>query len=186
MQYSCGATTVLVRYCSNSTLPGSVPRRTSRRESLDDARSGLRSAPRRHPGADLRAVPTRASRFQGTVAALALIPCCVAYARLSPQRAQHIGDLAMLICILMYASPLSVVRQVIARRSSDLLPPAQCAMQFANCLAWMVVGMNSHATQVLICNGLGFALGVLQLSLLVAFPAAKRGHAPLTEGEQAV
>lgn len=121
----------------------------------------------------------------GTVAALALVPCCFLYASASPHRAGYIGNLAMLISILMYASPLSIVRQVIADRSSDLLPPAQCVIQFANCLAWTAVGAKSRAAQVLVCNGLGLTLGVVQLSLLAMFPSRKGIHAPPSGDVQA-
>mmetsp|Transcript_16474 Transcript_16474/g.44248 ORF Transcript_16474/g.44248 Transcript_16474/m.44248 type:complete len:139 (+) Transcript_16474:2-418(+) len=93
-----------------------------------------------------------------------------AYARASTSQAQQVGFLAMLICVCLYAAPLSELGQVIQERSSERLPPVQCLMQFLNCSLWLVVGVNSKALQVLVCNIMGLLLASAQLTLIAVFP----------------
>jgi len=109
----------------------------------------------------------------GTAVAIILLFIFAAYAQASTEQAQQVGFLAMFICIALYASPLSEVKQVIEDKSSELLPPTQCFMQFVNCALWLVVGTNSRSVQVLVCNGLGFALATVQLGLIAMFPSVK-------------
>mmetsp|Transcript_79260 Transcript_79260/g.205952 ORF Transcript_79260/g.205952 Transcript_79260/m.205952 type:complete len:346 (+) Transcript_79260:91-1128(+) len=109
----------------------------------------------------------------GTAGALLLNALLAAYAQGSPGRAQHVGLLAMIICICLFAAPLADLKQVVKDRSSELLPPAQCCMQFLNCSLWLAVGLNKNAMQVVVCNGLGFLLASMQLALIAMFPADK-------------
>jgi len=113
----------------------------------------------------------------GTVAAMVLVMGLFLYVRTSLERAENVGFLAMFICIALFASPLSVVRQVLADRSSVLLPPVQCAMQFLNCLLWIIVGVHARSLQILVCNVLGISLAGFQLGLIAAFPAIGREQA---------
>mmetsp|Transcript_66837 Transcript_66837/g.216029 ORF Transcript_66837/g.216029 Transcript_66837/m.216029 type:complete len:234 (+) Transcript_66837:330-1031(+) len=95
------------------------------------------------------------------------------YAMASTQAAENVGRLAMLICICMFAAPLSTLGQVLKEKSSELLPPAQCTMQFCNCLLWTVVGVNQKSMPILVCNALGLVLGAVQLGLMAVFPSGK-------------
>merc|ERR1712157_706561 len=79
----------------------------------------------------------------------------------------------MVICIFLFAAPLTVVAQVFKDKSSELLPPAQCLMQFLNCGDWLIVGLNTSAMPVIVCNLLGFLLSVVQLVLIFMYPHRK-------------
>mmetsp|Transcript_66839 Transcript_66839/g.216038 ORF Transcript_66839/g.216038 Transcript_66839/m.216038 type:complete len:168 (+) Transcript_66839:380-883(+) len=109
-----------------------------------------------------------ANAFAGMLAALA-----TAVASSSTQGADYVGWLAMFISICMFAAPLSTLGQVLAEKSSELLPPVQCAMQFLNCLLWTVVGVNQKSMPILVCNALGLVLGAVQLGLMAVFPSGK-------------
>jgi len=110
----------------------------------------------------------------GTSATLLLIAVSFLYARNWPENAERLGFLAMFSCLARFASPLSVVQRVIAERSSLLLPPAQCSVQFMNCLLWVIVGVRSGSGQVLVCNALGCSLAAVQLLLIAIFPRTEQ------------
>jgi len=107
-----------------------------------------------------------------TGSAFVLLLLIAMYAQGSTSQAQQVGFLAMFICICLFASPLSELGQVIQEKSSERLPPVQCLMQFLNCSLWLVVGVNSKAVQVLVCNGMGFLLAFAQLTLIAVFPSS--------------
>lgn len=96
-------------------------------------------------------------------------------AALSSKHAGMIGDIAMCICLCLFAAPLSVLSQVIKDRSSELLPPVQCLMQFMNCLFWVLVGLNQNARPIIVCNSVGLCLALIQLSLIAVFPSKPAG-----------
>lgn len=108
----------------------------------------------------------------GTATAVASSLLLMAYSAQSAEQAAHVGYLAMLICVAMFAAPLSELARVLEEKCSDRLPPAQCSMQFMNCSLWLAVGVNKKAPPILICNGLGFVLSVVQLSLIGLFPSS--------------
>mmetsp|Transcript_98259 Transcript_98259/g.204940 ORF Transcript_98259/g.204940 Transcript_98259/m.204940 type:complete len:243 (+) Transcript_98259:65-793(+) len=87
-----------------------------------------------------------------------------------------VGNAATLICIAMFASPLTLIGQVIQEKNSDVLPPAQCWMQFFNCSFWTMVGINEGAMPILVCNVLGLMLAIVQLVLIMLFPAKPKGE----------
>mmetsp|Transcript_130231 Transcript_130231/g.324709 ORF Transcript_130231/g.324709 Transcript_130231/m.324709 type:complete len:231 (-) Transcript_130231:17-709(-) len=107
----------------------------------------------------------------GTIGAVLLNIALASYASLSAQTAQHVGNLAMVICICLFAAPLSVLGQVVKDKNSELLPTAQCGMQFLNCLFWSTVGFNQGALQLIVCNGMGLMLATVQLGLIAIYPA---------------
>jgi len=111
-----------------------------------------------------------------TAVAVMLAALATAVASSSTQGADYVGWLAMFISICMFAAPLSTLGQVLAEKSSELLPPVQCAMQFLNCLLWTVVGVNKKAIPILVCNVLGLVLSAVQLGLIAVFPAGNGAH----------
>mmetsp|Transcript_36611 Transcript_36611/g.77841 ORF Transcript_36611/g.77841 Transcript_36611/m.77841 type:complete len:231 (+) Transcript_36611:129-821(+) len=108
-----------------------------------------------------------------TVMAFCTSLCFALGAAVSHDVAVGTGNLAMIICICMYASPLSVLGQVLRERSSELLPPLQCWMQFFNCFFWTFVGYSEWSFPMLACNILGLLLATVQLGCLAAFPSSK-------------
>merc|ERR1719433_1913677 len=96
------------------------------------------------------------------------------YAAVSTTTAGHVGIIATAICVCMFAAPLTVVAQVVKNRSSELLPPVQCLMQFLTCGFWLVVGVRTSALPVIVCNSLGFLLACTQLGLIAVYPQQNR------------
>mmetsp|Transcript_114585 Transcript_114585/g.364189 ORF Transcript_114585/g.364189 Transcript_114585/m.364189 type:complete len:229 (+) Transcript_114585:103-789(+) len=117
-----------------------------------------------------------------TVVAIMLTALATAVASSSKQAADWVGWLAMLICICMFSAPLSTLGQVLRERSSELLPPVQCTMQFVNCFLWTVVGVHQKAMPLLVSNALGMVLGAVQLGLLAVFPAGKSEELDALDG----
>lgn len=110
----------------------------------------------------------------GTIAAFVLAAGMTAYAAISQTTASHVGGAAMLFSVCLFAAPLTVVAQVVREGSSQLLPPAQCLMQFLNCSVWLVVGLNTSAIPVIACNALGLLLATVQLGLIALYPQRDR------------
>merc|ERR1719330_981243 len=105
-----------------------------------------------------------------------------AYAAISTTTAGHVGIIATAICVCLFAAPLTVVAQVVKNRSSELLPPVQCLMQFLNCGFWLVVGVRTSALPVIVANSLGFLLASTQLGLIAVYPQRKVGGLEVTDG----
>mmetsp|Transcript_82709 Transcript_82709/g.238995 ORF Transcript_82709/g.238995 Transcript_82709/m.238995 type:complete len:237 (-) Transcript_82709:75-785(-) len=93
------------------------------------------------------------------------------YAATSTMAAEHVGYLAMIISVCLFASPLSELARVLEERCSERLPPLQCAMQFLSTFLWLVVGLRKSSVQIIVCNGLGFALAAVQVGLIATLPS---------------
>mmetsp|Transcript_150980 Transcript_150980/g.485199 ORF Transcript_150980/g.485199 Transcript_150980/m.485199 type:complete len:366 (-) Transcript_150980:486-1583(-) len=115
----------------------------------------------------------------GTAGVMVLNIALAFYGSASPDQAQQVGFLAMFVCIVMFAAPLSDLGAVIKNRNSECLPLVQCAMQFIQCALWLIVGLDKQALQVIVCNGLGITLASIQLGLIALYPAAKSTKALL-------
>merc|ERR1719221_75237 len=117
------------------------------------------------------AVPEWGQNAAGaTLGSIMLAMILAGYATLSATTADHVGYLAAFICICMFSAPLSVLARVLQDKSSELLPPLQCSMQFFNCAFWLIVGFNNGSQQIIVCNSLGGLLATVQLSLIAIFP----------------
>eukprot|EP00930_Biecheleria_cincta_P070437 TRINITY_DN58074_c0_g1_i1.p1 TRINITY_DN58074_c0_g1~~TRINITY_DN58074_c0_g1_i1.p1 ORF type:complete len:254 (-),score=32.29 TRINITY_DN58074_c0_g1_i1:58-819(-) len=123
-----------------------------------------------------RKVPTWGFRAAAaTVCAMALSVLCVLYASASPKQAEHVGYIAMIVNVIMYGAPLSVIRQVLAERSSSALPPLQCGLGLLCSLLWLTVGLNNRNIPTIIPNALGAPLAVVQIFLILKFPRLRKG-----------
>jgi len=103
------------------------------------------------------------------------LAACIAcmFASLSSENAGIVGNFAMCIGLCLFAAPLSVLAQVLKDRSSELLPPVQCLLQFLSCVLWLLVGLHQSATPIITCNIIGVLLGGVQLALIAVFPSAR-------------
>merc|ERR1712157_311615 len=104
-------------------------------------------------------------------AAVAAAGVGVLSAILGESFAKVIGYVATAFNLVLYASPLTVISTVLKEKSSALLPPVQCWMQFANTIFWCTVGICTTEIQgivsgapIMIANFPGLALAITQLS----------------------
>lgn len=88
------------------------------------------------------------------------------------------GLLADLLNIILYASPLSVVRQVIRTKSTEAMPLPVCLGVLACSLSWTCYGVYVGDVFVTVPNVLGTLLGLFQIGLHIVYRA---GHKHATD-----
>ena len=107
----------------------------------------------------------------GASAALLLWTKLILGGATSAARSSAVGMFATVICIILFASPLSTMKTVIAEKNaaSILAPLTLC--QVTNCLMWTVYGFIA-AKDVFVWgpNGTGLILGLVQLALKLLYP----------------
>ncbi|XAR55168.1 hypothetical protein NMG60_11030584 [Bertholletia excelsa] len=84
-------------------------------------------------------------------------------------RSTVVGSLAVAGNILMYASPLSIVKMVITTKSVEYMPFYLSLAAFANGVCWTSYAVIRFDPFIAAPNGLGTLFGLLQLLLYAAF-----------------
>ncbi|KGN59657.1 bidirectional sugar transporter SWEET5 [Cucumis sativus] len=78
-------------------------------------------------------------------------------------RSLMVGIICDIFNILMYVSPLTIMKKVIKTRSVKYMPfPLSLASFFNGCI-WMSYALIKFDIYILICNGIGVISGLLQL-----------------------
>ena len=93
------------------------------------------------------------------------------------------GAYGSLICVLLFASPLSTMSEVIRTRNAVSIYAPLTATQVANCSMWTVYGLFIEDVWVWGPNGTGLCLGLVQLFLVCAYPSKPIEAVP-SGGEQ--
>ena len=90
-----------------------------------------------------------------------------------------IGYLGSLLSVILSASPLAVVRTVIAEKSTDAMPFSISLMMWLGSLCWMLYGaLVARDPLILYPNVLGFCLASTQLLLFLVYGAASKSTVP--------
>ncbi|KAI4329557.1 hypothetical protein MLD38_027933 [Melastoma candidum] len=84
-------------------------------------------------------------------------------------RSNLVGVLCIIFNIMMYASPLTIMRKVIKTKSVKYMPFALSLANFCNGLIWAAYALLKFDAYVLIPNSLGALSGLVQLILYAAF-----------------
>ncbi|PKI44114.1 hypothetical protein CRG98_035492 [Punica granatum] len=79
------------------------------------------------------------------------------------------GLVAAIFCIVMYASPLSVMRLVIKTKSVEYMPFCLSLFVFLSGTSWFIYGLLGADPFVFVPNGLGSVLGMMQLVLYAIY-----------------
>ena len=90
----------------------------------------------------------------------------------SAVRSRVLGTYATVICIALFASPLSTITTVVKTRNAASVLAPLTASQVLNCLMWTVYGVFA-AKDIFVWgpNGTGLVLGLVQLALKLCFPS---------------
>ncbi|KAK6947952.1 SWEET sugar transporter [Dillenia turbinata] len=102
--------------------------------------------------------------FVGILAALVLT-----LAHTLKMRSLVVGILCIIFNILMYASPLSVMKMVITTKSVEYMPFSLSLAAFCNGLCWTAYALIPFDPFVAVPNGLGTLFGLAQLILYATF-----------------
>ena len=88
----------------------------------------------------------------------------------SSYAAETIGNVAVMFCLLMFASPLSALRSVIATRSAASIPLPFTLATILNCFLWSVAGLGEfNDFNIYFPNLLGLGFGLIQVALKIVF-----------------
>ena len=79
------------------------------------------------------------------------------------------GVFAMILNILMFASPLAVVKKVFTTKSVANMPLPLSAASLACAAAWFAYALAKNDWNLIIPNGLGVAFGIAQLVIYFKF-----------------
>ncbi|KAG7343031.1 sugar efflux transporter [Nitzschia inconspicua] len=81
-----------------------------------------------------------------------------------------IGNIGVTICVIMFASPLSVIKVVLETKSAKSIPLPFTVLTTINCFMWTVVGWFAMKdVNVYLPNGLGLASGIAQVVLKLVY-----------------
>jgi solute carrier family 50 (sugar transporter) len=93
------------------------------------------------------------------------------------------GFAATIFSIIMYASPLSIMRTVVRTKSVEFMPFFLSLFVFLCGTSWFVFGLLGHDPFVAVPNGFGCGLGAVQLILYVIYRGNKGGSKKPTPEE---
>ncbi|KAL8137627.1 hypothetical protein V2J09_003628 [Rumex salicifolius] len=85
------------------------------------------------------------------------------------ERSRIIGIFCVVFGIVMYASPLTVMRKVIKTKSVEYMPFTLSLASFLNGLCWTAYALIEFDLFVLIANGVGALFGLSQLVLYAIY-----------------
>ncbi|KAK3018552.1 hypothetical protein RJ639_003909 [Escallonia herrerae] len=84
-------------------------------------------------------------------------------------RSMVVGILCVVFNIIMYTSPLTVMRQVIRTKSVRYMPFTLSLANFANGVIWCIYALLKFDPYIMIPNGLGALSGAIQLILYATY-----------------
>ncbi|KAK8357143.1 hypothetical protein V6Z12_A05G399800 [Gossypium hirsutum] len=102
--------------------------------------------------------------FLGVVAA-----CTLTLRKTHAQRSDLVGILCVIFGVLMYASPLTIMRKVIKTKSVKYMPFYLSLANFLNGVIWVTYALIGFDLYILIGNGLGALSGAIQLILYACY-----------------
>ncbi|XP_066933761.1 sugar transporter SWEET1-like [Clytia hemisphaerica] len=83
---------------------------------------------------------------------------------------RSLGLFASTVTVLMFGSPLSVLRVVIATKSSEQISFPLSLMTVCNCFSWLVYGYLIKDSYVQVPNFFGLVLGIIQVLTIYQYP----------------
>jgi solute carrier family 50 protein (sugar transporter) len=87
------------------------------------------------------------------------------------QITSSLGMFASIISIILSASPLFTIQQVVSTRNSSSILGSLTMAQVVNALLWSMYGLAIRNAFVYGPNLIGLGLGLAQLALKITFPS---------------
>ncbi|GAV63022.1 MtN3_slv domain-containing protein [Cephalotus follicularis] len=98
-----------------------------------------------------------------------VIFCTLRFAHTTKDRSMIIGLLCIVFNIIMYTSPLTVMRMVIKTKSVKYMPFYLSLANFCNGVVWAIYALLKFDPYILFPNGLGALSGLIQLILYATY-----------------
>ncbi|KAK9293942.1 hypothetical protein QLX08_011278 [Tetragonisca angustula] len=108
--------------------------------------------------------------------ATAFVTVFLAYAQVeSPEKIEfRFGLIVTVLLLLLIASPLVHIGEIIKTKNTDILPFPLIFMGTIVSFLWLLYGLAIDNTFIIFQNVVGFVLSVLQLSLFVIYPSKSK------------
>ncbi|XP_020270795.1 bidirectional sugar transporter SWEET4-like [Asparagus officinalis] len=84
-------------------------------------------------------------------------------------RSTIVGILCIVFCIIMYVAPLAAMKLVITTKSVEFMPLYLSVASFLNGACWTVYSLLKFDINILVPNGIGLLLTVVQLVLYAMY-----------------
>jgi solute carrier family 50 protein (sugar transporter) len=125
----------------------------------------------------IKYAPPKSPTFPGSIgnhiaACVAVLAASAGVTALLPvnEAASIIGNLAVLFCIAMFASPLASLKTVLRTKSAKSIPLPFTLATVVNCILWSVAGIfQMKDIKVYLPNILGLTFGLAQVSLKLMY-----------------
>ncbi|ORZ36210.1 sugar efflux transporter for intercellular exchange-domain-containing protein [Catenaria anguillulae PL171] len=89
---------------------------------------------------------------------------------------RHVGLIACVCSIVMFGSPLSALRRVLAARNASAMSLPVVSMSFVTTALWTWYGALIDDTNVIVPNGIGLVLAVVNLVVIGWFGRGEGGE----------
>jgi len=107
--------------------------------------------------------------FQGVMAVIFGI-LLLAFAKPFANTTNLIGNIGVIICMVMFASPLSVIKVVLETKSAKSIPLPFTLISCLNCFMWSMFGwFEMKDINVYLPNLMGLMSGLVQVALKIIF-----------------
>ncbi|KAK1431393.1 hypothetical protein QVD17_07851 [Tagetes erecta] len=123
------------------------------------------------------------------VVAFSTVALVSIFALVGETRRCFCGFAAAVFSVIMYASPLSIVRTVITTKSVEFMPFFLSLFVFLCGTSWFIFGLLGNDPFLYVCNGFGSVLGALQLILYAIYkdnPGEKDEKQAVDKGGSAI
>lgn len=93
---------------------------------------------------------------------------------------EAVGKVGVVLCVALFASPLSALKSVIETKSSRSIPLPFTIASIINCILWSIFGwFQMNDSNIYIPNILGLLCGLIQLGLKIYYADSKSRRAKL-------
>nr|GMC77758.1 Bidirectional sugar transporter SWEET6a [Ipomoea batatas] len=107
-------------------------------------------------------------------------------AHTTQKRSTIVGSLSVVFGIILYASPLSIMRTVIKSKSAEFLPGWLIASGFTNGIIWAAYACIRFDIFVFVSNGVGALLSFIQIILKIIYRNGPKPDQPKPSEAQTV
>eukprot|EP00253_Pinus_taeda_P028089 PITA_28089 len=94
-----------------------------------------------------------------------------------------VGSVGVILSIVMYASPLSVLKVVIRTKSVECMPFLLSLFNFINALAWVAYAIVTWDLFIGVPSGIGCVLGMVQLTVYFIYRKSRLIVSPASTNE---
>jgi len=138
----------------------------------------------------IKYTPTSTSDLPGTVSqhvycsAIFMVFTALIASYLGTELASNIiGNLGVLVCIVLVASPLAALKTVIQTRSAESIPLPFTLTCILNCFLWFVYGIDINDFHIYVPNMLGLLASLAQFALILMYGNGRPHQLPLVHIE---